>query len=114
MNSADVQVEPEAPPSPPRPDLRQRLSVAIRESLRRAWRGENSGVLIIVVLVTIGVFGIALRDTSYLSSENLLSIVEQTTPITIMAIATVFVISSGSSTSRSRRSSRCRPTSRRS
>ena len=72
-------------------DLRERLSLAVKESLRRAWRGENSGVLIIVVLVTIGIFAISLRDTDYLTSENLLSIVEQTTPITIKINPTICV-----------------------
>ena len=95
MTNVETQVESEAPSTPPRPDLRERLSAAARESLRRAWRGENSGVLILVVLVTIGVFAITLRDTDYLTADNLVSIVEQTTPITIMAIATVFVISCG-------------------
>jgi ribose transport system permease protein len=95
VSSVQMQTEPDAPPEHSAPGLRERLSGAAREALLRAWRGENSGVLIIVVLVTIGIFAIALRNTSYLSSDNLLSIVEQTTPITIMAIATVFVISCG-------------------
>jgi ribose transport system permease protein len=95
VNSVETQAERETKPEPPRPPLGERLSAAIRESLRRAWRGENSGVLILVVIVTIGAFAIALRDTDYLSTDNLLSVVESTTPITIMAIATVFVISVG-------------------
>jgi ribose transport system permease protein len=95
VSSVETKTPPGAPPEQSGPDLRQRASLATKEALRRAWRGENSGVLILVVLVTIGIFGISLRNTSYLSSDNLLSIVEQTTPITIMAIATVFVISCG-------------------
>jgi ribose transport system permease protein len=95
VSSVEMQTERAAPAEQPRPGLQQRLREAAKETLRRAWRGENSGVLILVVLVTIGIFAIALRHTSYLSSDNLLSIVEQTTPITIMAIATVFVISCG-------------------
>ncbi len=95
MTDVETQEDRKAQAAPPRPGLGERLSAAVRESLRRAWRGENSGVLIIVVLVTIGIFAVSLRDTDYLTSDNLLSIVEQTTPITIMAIATVFVISVG-------------------
>ena len=95
MNSVETKADPQPDTETPPPDLRQRLSAAVHESLRRAWRGENSGVLILVVVITIGAFAIALRDTTYLSTDNLLSVVEQTTPITIMAIATVFVISVG-------------------
>lgn len=95
MNSVETHAERATQQAPPPPGPRQRIVEGSAEALRRAWRGENSGVLIIVVLVTIGIFAVALRHTTYLSSDNLLSIVEQTAPITIMAIATVFVISSG-------------------
>ena len=71
-----------------------RLRSALSRVLWRAYTGQNSGVLILVVLVTIGVFGFFLRDTTYLSANNLLNIVRQTSAITIMAVPTVLVIAS--------------------
>jgi ribose transport system permease protein len=61
----------------------------------RSYTGENAGILILAMLVTIGVFGILLRDEGFLTSSNLLNIVRISTPITIMAVPTVFVIASG-------------------
>lgn len=61
----------------------------------RAYRGENSGALILVVLIAIVVFAVLLRGTSYLSRENLFGITQQTAAITVMAVPTVFLISSG-------------------
>lgn len=75
--------------------LGRRLLGGGREWVRRAYRGENSGVLMLVVAITIAAFAITLRNTSYLSSTNLLSVVQQTAAITVMAVPTVFVISSG-------------------
>jgi ribose transport system permease protein len=95
VNGVKIEEQRAAEAAPPQPDLKERLSLATREALQRAWRGENSGVLIIVVIVTIAIFAISLNGTDYLSKDNLLSIVESATPITIMAIATVFVISVG-------------------
>jgi len=67
--------------------------------LRQQWvgalRGENSGILIAALFLTILVFAILLRDTAYLSVGNFVGIIRQTTVITVMAIATVFVISAG-------------------
>jgi ribose transport system permease protein len=40
-------------------------------------------------------FGITLRHDGFLSSTNLLNIVRQTTPITVMAVGLVFVLSAG-------------------
>jgi ribose transport system permease protein len=67
----------------------------LRETVRRALRGENPGVLIFAMLLIIAVFAVLLRDTAYLSLDNFVNIVRQTTVISIMAIATVFVISAG-------------------
>jgi len=66
-----------------------------RDVLARAYRGENSGLLFVVLIVTVAVFGFLLRDTTFLSSSNLLSIVETTTAVTVMAVTTVFVICTG-------------------
>ena len=73
----------------------QRVGQSVRETLRRAYRGENSGALILVMVVVIGIFAVMLRDTTYFSTNNFLGIVRQTAAITIMAVPTVYVIASG-------------------
>jgi ribose transport system permease protein len=40
-------------------------------------------------------FAITLHDDGFLSQTNLLNIVRQTTPVTVMAVAVVFVLSAG-------------------
>jgi ribose transport system permease protein len=60
-----------------------------------AWRGENPALLIAAMFVIIAVFAFLLQDTGYLTFANFVNIVRQTTVISIMAIATVFVISAG-------------------
>ncbi|WP_213451274.1 ABC transporter permease [Rhizomonospora bruguierae] len=72
----------------------ERIKRATLETLWRAYTGENSGILIVVVLGTIVGFSLYLRDTDYLTADNMLSIVRQTTAITVMAVPTVFVIAS--------------------
>jgi ribose transport system permease protein len=67
----------------------------LNEQWIAALRGENSGILIAALLLTILIFAILLRETGYLTVSNFVGIVRQTTVITVMAIATVFVISSG-------------------
>lgn len=56
---------------------------------------ESSLLLVLVVIVTIVIFWVLLRDTGFMSTSNLLNIVRQTTPVSVMAVATVFVISCG-------------------
>jgi ribose transport system permease protein len=46
-------------------------------------------------LLTFFVFSIVLRDDGFLTVRNLLNIVQQTTPITVMAVGTVFVLTAG-------------------
>src|SRR5262245_49239480 len=46
------------------------------------------------VLILIG-FSIVLRDDGFLTTRNLLNIVQQTTPITVMAVGMVFVLTAG-------------------
>ncbi|MCB1500851.1 MAG: ABC transporter permease [Bauldia sp.] len=46
------------------------------------------------VLILIG-FSIVLRDDGFLTTRNLLNIVQQTTPVTIMAVGMVFVLTAG-------------------
>src|SRR5579875_1566928 len=73
----------------------ERARNGIRDAAARAYRGENSGLLLMVMLAAVVIFGILLRDTTFLGSSNLLSIVETTTAVTVMAVPTVFVICSG-------------------
>jgi ribose transport system permease protein len=77
------------------PGILQRLRASLGDYLSRAYRGENSGALILAMVVVIAVFAVVLRDTTYLSTTNLLGIIRQTAAITVMAVPTVFVISSG-------------------
>jgi ribose transport system permease protein len=86
----DLTVDEEAGQS-----LGQRIATGTRDALRRAYRGENSGALILVMIVIIAIFAFALRDTTYFSVNNFLGIVRQTAAITVMAVPMVFVISSG-------------------
>jgi ribose transport system permease protein len=61
----------------------------------RAYRGENSAILIGAMVLIIATFAVQLQGTGYLSVDNFIGIVRQTTVISILAIATVFVISAG-------------------
>jgi ribose transport system permease protein len=72
-----------------------RLSQGLRDVAARAYRGENSGLLLVVMIAVVVIFGILLRDTGFLASSNLISIVETTTAVSVMAVPTVFVICSG-------------------
>src|SRR4026209_748020 len=40
-------------------------------------------------------FSIVLRDDGFLTTRNLLNIVQQTTPVTVMAVGMVFVLTAG-------------------
>lgn len=84
-------------------------SVAPQTALveRRTWRhnatnirmavfsSESSLLLVLVMLVMVGVFWVLLRDTGFMSTSNFLNIVRSKTPVVVMAVATVFVISAG-------------------
>jgi ribose transport system permease protein len=52
-------------------------------------------VVYVVFLLIFVFFAATLRDDGFLSQTNLLNIVRQTTPITVMAVAVVFVLSAG-------------------
>jgi ribose transport system permease protein len=77
------------------PRIGRGLRASLREMLLRAYRGENSAILIVAMFGVIAVFAALLSGTGYLSLDNFIGIVRQTTVITILAIATVFVISAG-------------------
>lgn len=72
---------------------------AWRESTRRLgtalFSGGNSLLLILVMVVLIGVFWVLLRDTAFMSIGNFMNILKAKTPVIIMAVAGVFVISAG-------------------
>jgi ribose transport system permease protein len=57
--------------------------------------GESSLLLILVMLVLIGAFWVLLRDTAFMSVGNFMNIVKAKTPVIVMAVASVFVISAG-------------------
>lgn len=50
---------------------------------------------LVVLVALFALFAIALHGDGFTSSDNLLNIVRQTAPITVMAVATVFVLSAG-------------------
>jgi ribose transport system permease protein len=52
-------------------------------------------VVYVAFLLILIFFAITLSDDGFLSSDNLLNIAEQTAPISVMAVATVFVLSAG-------------------
>jgi ribose transport system permease protein len=52
-------------------------------------------VVYVAFLLILAFFAVTLRDDGFLSQTNLLNIVRQTTPVTVMAVAVVFVLSAG-------------------
>jgi ribose transport system permease protein len=52
-------------------------------------------VVYVAFLVILAFFAVTLQDDGFLSQTNLLNIVRQTTPVTVMAVAIVFVLSAG-------------------
>jgi ribose transport system permease protein len=59
-------------------------------------RGEPGTYLVYVgFLLIFAVFAVLLKDEGFLTASNLLNIVKETTPVTVMAIGMVFVLSAG-------------------
>lgn len=52
-------------------------------------------VVYVAFLLILGFFAVTLHDDGFLSTTNLLNIVRQTTPVAVMAVAVVFVLSAG-------------------
>jgi ribose transport system permease protein len=52
-------------------------------------------VVYLAFLLVFVFFAVTLQDDGFLSQTNLLNIVRQTTPVTVMAVAVVFVLSAG-------------------
>lgn len=85
-------------PQMPRSPLAAVWVPAARNTGRVVWRaytGENSGILFTALLIVVAIFGFLLRDEGFLTVDNLLNIVRLSATITVMAVATVFVISAG-------------------
>jgi ribose transport system permease protein len=82
---------PDAMATPPESER----SAWLREVWSRSLRGENSFLLIAAMIAIVAIFALLLPGTGYLTWDNFINVVRQQTVITIMAIATVFVISAG-------------------
>src|SRR5207237_6414675 len=52
-------------------------------------------VVYIGFLIILVAFSIVLRDSGFLTTRNLLNIVQQTAPVTVMAVGMVFVLTAG-------------------
>jgi ribose transport system permease protein len=65
--------------------------------LARRVRGADPAAYVVYVgfVLILVFFAITLRDDGFLTSDNLLNILRQTAPITIMAVGMVFVLSAG-------------------
>ena len=73
--------------------------MALRSLIRRipavGQLEPSTYVVYVGFLLIFAAFAILLRDEGFLSASNLLNIVQETTPVTIMAIGMVFVLSVG-------------------
>jgi ribose transport system permease protein len=83
-----------------RPAIKERKSGAETDPTRSVsarLRGLDPRAYVVYVafLLILIFFAITLSDDGFLSSDNLLNIAEQTAPISVMAVATVFVLSAG-------------------
>jgi ribose transport system permease protein len=72
---------------------RKRLSWSLPARLRSV--EPRRYVVYVAFLLILVFFAITLHDDGFLSHQNLLNIVRQTTPVTVMAVAVVFVLSAG-------------------
>jgi ribose transport system permease protein len=86
-----------APPSTSRSTADKPLFGRLSRSARfgSALGDPRSYVAYVGLLLVMVVFSITLRDAGFLSFSNLVNIVQQTTPITVMAVGVVMVISAG-------------------
>jgi ribose transport system permease protein len=65
--------------------------------LREWLHGGRLGALVVYVgfLVILLFFAVALRDKGFLTFDNMMTIVRQTTPVTVMAVGMTFALSTG-------------------
>jgi ribose transport system permease protein len=73
--------------------------MSVRSTLRRipVVGQVEPGTYVIYVgfLLVFAAFAVLLRDEGFLTASNLLNIIKETTPVTVMAIGMVFVLSAG-------------------
>ncbi|HWK64524.1 MAG TPA: ABC transporter permease [Rhizobiaceae bacterium] len=73
--------------------------MSVQDTLRRLpliGRLDPSAYVVYVgFLLILAVFAVVLRDDGFLTASNLLNIVQQTAPVTIMAIGMVYVLTAG-------------------
>ncbi|MGI6856071.1 ABC transporter permease [Mesorhizobium sp. 1B3] len=73
--------------------------MSVQDTLRRlplVGRLDPSAYVVYVgFLLILAVFAVVLRDDGFLTASNLLNIVQQTAPVTIMAIGMVYVLTAG-------------------
>jgi ribose transport system permease protein len=74
------------------PRVRQAKALRVRSLLTIESRRYVVYVAFLLIFVF---FAVTLRDDGFLAQANLLNIVRQTTPVTVMAVAVVFVLSAG-------------------
>ncbi len=86
-----MSVAPASPERTPKAATGPKRSVAARA---RAL-DPRSYVVYVAFLLILAFFAITLSDDGFLTTNNLLNIVDQTAPITVIAVATVFVLSAG-------------------
>jgi ribose transport system permease protein len=72
-----------------------RLGRVGEAAVQRAGIDSRRYVVYAAFLLIFLFFSVTLRDDGFLSQTNLLNIVRQTTPVTVMAVAFVFVLSAG-------------------
>jgi ribose transport system permease protein len=65
--------------------------------MQEAMRGVDPSRYVVYLgfLLILAIFSVVLYDDGFLTASNLVNIVQQTTPITIMAVGMVFVLSAG-------------------
>jgi ribose transport system permease protein len=71
------------------------LRARVREAKALRTVDSRRYVVVIAFLLIFVFFAVTLRDDGFLTQMNLLNIVRQTTPVTVMAVAVVFVLSAG-------------------
>lgn len=73
--------------------------MSVQDTLRRlpvVGRLDPSAYVVYVgFLLILAIFAVVLRDDGFLTASNLLNIVQQTAPVTIMAIGMVYVLTAG-------------------
>lgn len=80
---------------PPGPVARTEAGPIRSASARLRALDPRTYVVYLAFLLILAFFAVTLSDDGFLTSDNLLNIVKQTAPITIMAVAVVFLLSAG-------------------